>query len=323
MKNKGKIILFYGLIFFLLLDNVYAWKNGSYIDEGIYDVVDDYGTHDWIADAVLQKLIDNTEFDWSWLSDRKWELFIGTEAPDNSAAYIYQDSEIIYGFGDTTLHHVYLFENGEINEDDAALRAKWCMDWAGIKYRNGDYNASAFYIGAMTHYIADCSMYAHIAENNVAPYYINFDQWHSTIEGYVQSRTNEYYNHGKFFHIFEMEFKPIKAYDACIMVARDTYFDLTPSDTTIRNTYWMHSNFFNGWKLSYDSRSTDTTIHQLYYNRIEESLNYAIEQCVNAILFEFEVELITEGLSQIEIILILVISLLGLGFAGFIKKKTG
>lgn len=56
----------------------------------------------------------------------------------------------------------------------------------------------------------------------------------------------------------------------------------------------MHNNFFSGWKTSYSARSSDTQLHQEYYNRIEESLNLAIKGCADAISYELGYEPINE-----------------------------
>ncbi|MHA1619546.1 MAG: hypothetical protein ACTSVZ_09700, partial [Promethearchaeota archaeon] len=63
---------------------VNAWSNGSYADDPQdYDYEKDYGTHDWIADAALDYLIDHNVSQWNWLDSRREIFYVGTEAPDN------------------------------------------------------------------------------------------------------------------------------------------------------------------------------------------------------------------------------------------------
>jgi len=292
MKSSKSLCLLLGfLIFLTFLNYGNAWNNGNsgsayaytYIN---YDYEDNYGTHDWIADAALNALLNLNESKWNWLELRKEIYFVGTEAPDNSGVNMTLNGEIIEGFGDTTYHHIYFFENGTIshNEDDSAIRAKLCGDLADSCIEEEKLDQAAFYLGAMTHYIADVSMYAHVAENNVPPHNVDFDEHHSTIEGYVQTRTNEYDNMEEFFKIFSVNIDNKKPYDVAIDLAWDTYYDPNPSESTIRNALWLHNNFFS-WtgKLTYAQRIADSNItHQLYYDRIEQNLNNAIESCASA-----------------------------------------
>jgi hypothetical protein len=289
MKNMKTLILTIG-IFILISPITYciAWNNGNsgsaYADNDVsYSYDDNFGTHDWIANAALDKLWANNQTKWQWLKARKTIYLVGTEAPDNSGVQMTLDGTLISGFGDTTYHHIYFNEDGTVIEEDAALRTKTNGDLADARIDEGKLEQAAFYLGAMTHYIADMSMYAHVAENNVPPYNINFDEHHSTVEGYVQTRTNEYNDQEDFFKFSIFTIGSKKPYNACLDLAWDTYKDPTPSAATTRDAKWMHDNFFTGWKQTYTTRADDTATHQLYYNRVEESLNLAIQACINAI----------------------------------------
>lgn len=263
-----------------------AWKNGSYADNEIdYDISTDFGTHDWIAISALNILKQHNITNWGWLEDRKDIYLLGTEYPDNAGASTILDGEIIEGFGDTTWHHVYLdWDSGAIVEDDSALRAKAMADLADVKVYEGKFDQAALYLGAMTHYISDLSMFANVAENNVAPHYLDFDYInrnspdeiyvHGIVESRVQSRTNEYDDMEEFFIINNIAVCSKKPYDAAIDLAWDTFKD---SDGTY-NAVWMRLNFFIDWATSRYSETNSTKIQ--YYNRIEENLNNAIEACV-------------------------------------------
>lgn len=292
LKPVKVLSLTFGIIIisFLPIGFVSGWGNGksgcSYANDNLsYDYDCNFGTHDWIAKSALNALIEDNSSKWSWLSDREKIYLVGTEAPDNSGVNMTLDGVTVEGFGDNTYHHIYFNEDGTIknNEDDAALRAKSCGDLADMYGTDDKLDLAAFYLGAMVHYIGDLSMYAHVADNNTDPHYMDFATHHSTIEGYVQTRSNEYDNITQFFQISSFSIGSKKPYDAAISLAWDTYKDPNPSESTIRDAVWLHNNHFTGWKQTFSTRDDDTVTHQLYYDRIEENLNNAIQVSAAAI----------------------------------------
>ncbi|MHA1272768.1 MAG: hypothetical protein ACTSQS_04975 [Promethearchaeota archaeon] len=322
--RKFKLIF---LIFFLIylyapFFQVLAWKNSSYAYNNIdYSYEDDYGTHDLLADAALQALLEDDESSWTWLNDpnRKKIFLLGTEAPDNSKVKVTLDGKEVEGFGDTTKHHIYFNQDGTIsnNEDDSALRAKSCGDLADSYIEDNKFDLAAFYLGAMTHYIADMSIYAHVAENNVDPYYTDFDEHHSEVEAYVLSRTNNYQDMEEFFKIddnikIDSDLKP---YDAAKNLAWNTFKDPNPSESITRDAKWLNDNFFTDWADKYEDRDDESATRQLYYDRIEENLNNAIEAIASAMAYvggiknatpsySISIVLIISGLSILSLILI-------------------
>ncbi len=269
---------------------VVAWNNGSYAyDPQDYDYETDYGTHDWIADAALNYLIDHNASQWNWLDSRREIFYVGTEAPDNSGIDIILDGINVTGFGDKSLHHIYFYENGTVfaNEDDSAIRAKWCGDWANVHIGDEKWDLAAYYLGAMTHYIADVTMFAHVAPNNVAPHFLYFDEHHSTVEGYVNTRTDKVNDPEEFIRFnLNSSISPISPYDVAITCAWDTYMDPTPSGSVARGSVWMHENFFTGWALTTEARDSETnTTMTDYYDRIEENLHMAIESNIGAMRY--------------------------------------
>ncbi len=297
VDKMKKLKFIFGLMFLFLMiplnmisPNGTAWNNGdggsgqsTFADNSTnYNYDYHYGTHDWIAHAALNALVSDNIVRWQWLETRKWIYFVGTEAPDNSKVNMTLDGDVIEGFGDTTWHHVYFNQDGTIsnNEDDSALRAKSMGDLANARINDGKYDQAAFYLGAMTHYIADLSMFAHVAENNVAPHFRDFDTHHSTIEGYVQTRTNDHTNMEEFFQISSFSIGSKKPYNSAKDLAWDTYNDST--NGYAHNAVWLHDNHFTGWVQTYAARSGDTQMHQDYYDRIETNLNNAISACASA-----------------------------------------
>lgn len=296
MKVKARKFwsrLFIGTLFAIIfLSNtlyVNAWNNGSYAyNKTDYDYENDYATHDWIAEYALDKLMETSSSDWEWLNepDLKKIYLLGTEAPDNSGVETTLDGEIIEGFGDKSKHHIYFYENGEVLEDDAALLAKKWGNLADARYEEGKKEQAAFYLGAMTHYIADMSMYAHIAQNYEDETFddVDFDEHHSTLEGYVGTRTNDYEKRDEFFKLGNVEITDEKRpYDIAVDMAWETYRD--ESNNGDHDALWLHENFFTGWAANYDKRSEDNVTQRAYYNRIETLLTKAVEASASAMAY--------------------------------------
>lgn len=128
----------------LLCPATQGWSNGGYSA----DPEDpDYGTHDWIADRALElQIADVSHFSTTYHDS----YLIGTEAPDNPE-YI----------GDSTNHHVYYYSGGSVQDDVSAIRAQAMYDSALSRLTAGDYVIAAYYMGAMTHYIADVGVFGH------------------------------------------------------------------------------------------------------------------------------------------------------------------
>ncbi len=258
-----------------------GWGNKSYADNAAsYSYSSHYGTHDWVAEAALDGLVAVDAGNWNWLVDRKAIFLVGTEAPDNSGVSMTLDGTSVSGFGDTASHHIYYNTDGTVanNEDDAAVRAKFCGDSADAAMDAQKRDLAAFYLGAMTHYIADQGVYAHVAENDVAPDYINFDTYHSTFEDRVATRTNNHDDRQEFFQIFTFTVGSKAPYDAAVELGWDTYKD--PS--TSHGAVWLHTNWFSTWASNYAARAGESSTHQSYYNRVEQNLNNAISACAAA-----------------------------------------
>jgi len=328
--RRFKILLFIIGLMFLVSPYSYgtAWSNGSYAyNQNDYDYETDYGTHDWIAEGALEVLIQFDSDQWKWLEYRETIFLVGTEAPDNSGVSMVLDGQTLSGFGDTTYHHVYYEEDGSIknNEDNSALRAKWCGDWADASIESGKLDQAAFYFGAMTHYIADLTMYAHVADNYVPPHNLYFDEHHSTVESRVQSRTNEYDDREDFFQYSQITVGRKKPYDAAIDVGWETYKDPTPSEAISRDALWLHSNFFSDWSLTYAQRQSETNeTKTFYYDRMEECLNNAIEACASAMNYigGAEAPLYTFPSYPMTILLLITsIALIGIVYNEMRKKK--
>jgi hypothetical protein len=283
-KLNTKIIILALLLILTIIPYSKAWNNGdggtgefTYASDFVdYNFDYHYGTHDWIADLALEILSNNNTSAWQWLRDYETIYYLGTEAPDNSGIDIILNGTALTGFGDKTYHHIYFNADGTILEDNSAVRAKWCGDHADVALTDGNFQVAAYYLGAMTHYIADMSMFSHVMDNTET---INYDAHHSTIEGYVQTRTNEVDDKMGFFLIDTSEDviskKPFNA-------AIDT------ANLTAGEADYLHNNHFTGWKQTYSARSIDTVAHQNYYSKMEDLLQNGIEEIASAIQYVSE-----------------------------------
>jgi len=135
----------------LLSPGADGWSNGGYSADPENP---DYGTHDWIADKALAlQTVDVSHFKTTYHDFKTTyhdSYLIGTEAPDNPE-YI----------GDSVNHHVYYYSNGAVQSDVSADRAKAMYDSALLRLTVGDFEIAAYYMGAMTHYIADVGVFGH------------------------------------------------------------------------------------------------------------------------------------------------------------------
>jgi len=146
-----------------------AWSNGGYSSDPDNP---DYGTHDWIAD----KAIAIQTMDASFLKTTYHARFLlGTEAPDNSA-YI----------GDGTNHHVYYYSSGDLQDGKSAIRASQMYQIALGYLSSQDLGNAAYYIGAMTHYVADVGVFGHTMGSGTD---WGAEDHHSDYENAIQSMT--------------------------------------------------------------------------------------------------------------------------------------
>lgn len=234
---------------------VFGWSNGGYSDDPSNPK---YGTHDWIAEHALDWL--PIEEKWFIVKNLSAYLY-GTELPDNG---IVPD-----GIGDKTLHHVYYFSNGSVQDDASAVRAREEYDKAFELFKCGNLANASLRLGIMTHYIADLAVFGHV----MAP----GTEWgdethHEDYENYVLTRTNIYDDEFNIFLSFDGELSQISAYEAALALAYDTTFDVDGDLTCV----WMDQNY--DW--------SDPT----FKNRCGESLNLAVNLIAD-VLHTFYLEL--------------------------------
>ena len=219
-----------------------CWSNGGYSSDPSSPK---YGTHDWIAEHALDWLPSEVK---GWILANKNLYLYGTELPDNGQA---PD-----GIGDTWLHHIYFDADGGLIDDSSARRANATYQQALSYMLMGDLTSAAKYAGAMTHYISDVAVFAHVMGKKT-PW--GEEEHHSDYEQYVNDKTQSYYSDFNVYLKFDGALEIITAYDAAVRLAYDTTFDASGRNLTC---VWMDKNY--DWSNS------------IFRDRAGESLNYAV-----------------------------------------------
>jgi len=170
-------IIFIGM--FLSIDIAHGWRNNhvncsSPISWEVYKKGDHYGTHDWIADFALEKLIPYLVGNWIdfWTVERERIYLYATEGPDNGDIfYITKSGQKISGEENVRRHHIHW--KGAPDDFSEERTGEPAAYWAGEMARRsigalktGECELAAFYLGQMTHYIADVSSIVHVISDS-------------------------------------------------------------------------------------------------------------------------------------------------------------
>ncbi len=190
-----------------------AWSNGGY---SAYPDDPDYGTHDWIADMALALQSEDASF---LQTTYHTDYLLGTEAPDNPDF-----------IGDSVNHHVYYYASGTLQDDASADRASVMYDLALERLESGDFSVAAYYIGAMTHYIADVGVFGHTMGA--------YTDWgtevhHADYEGEFETMLDTLTPPS------DITLGDLSAYDVTVALARDITF----GESDIQANVWMDTNY--------------------------------------------------------------------------------
>ncbi|MEM2945116.1 MAG: zinc dependent phospholipase C family protein [Thermoproteota archaeon] len=224
-----------------LCSTSYAWSNGGSSDDPSSPK---YGTHDWIAQHALDWLPD---YEKGFIISNLAAYLYGSELPDNSTA---PD-----GIGDTSLHHVYYHADRSLQDDASAKRAQEEFEKAVSLYLSGEVSGTVKRLGAMTHYVSDMAVFAHVMGSSTD---WGNEKHHSDYEDYVNRRTSSYNSEFNVFLSFDGVLDTISAYNATLRLAFDTTFDIDGGLTCV----WMDRNY--DWN------------NPVFRNRCGESLNLAV-----------------------------------------------
>ncbi|MEM3459032.1 MAG: zinc dependent phospholipase C family protein [Candidatus Bathyarchaeia archaeon] len=237
----------------------HCWSNGGYSATPEHP---DYGTHDWIAQHVLDWLPNEEK---QYILDNLATYLYGTELPDNGNA---PD-----GIGDTTTHHVYYWANRSMQDDAAAVRAQTEYNNAVNYMRTGNIAMAVKTLGIMSHYIVDVGVFGHVMGSGTD---WGSETHHSDYETYVNERTNAYNDEFNAFLSFDGALESISAYNATLTLAHDTTFDANGNLTCV----WMDQNY--NWN------------NLTFRNRCGESLNLAVNLIADVLHTFYASEIVSE-----------------------------
>lgn len=242
-----------------------------------------YGTHDWIAQHAL---------DWLPTIEKQYIL-------DNFAQYLYGTELPDYGIGDRSKHHVYYFANHSLQEDDSAVRAQEEYLKAVNFVLAGDLANASKTLGIMSHYISDLAVFGHVMGTTT--------EWgdelhHTDYEEYVNGRTSVCEDEFNAYLVFDGVLSNISAYDAALMLANDTTFDID-GDLTCT---WMDQNY--NW--------SDTT----FRNRCGESINLAVNLLADVLHTFYTIEVIPEFSPSMMLLLFMAVTTLTALFLSWRKR---
>ena len=136
------------------------WKNGG-TSTGVSTVK--FGTHDWILWKGY--LLAKDDVDLAWLNSQRHYAFFGTEAPDLGKSKLQKSfrNQIDGNYRDTSPCHCILYnDNEEMFQPFAANRVEAEFAKAKAAIEDENWRLAAFYVGAMSHYIADLSQFMHL-----------------------------------------------------------------------------------------------------------------------------------------------------------------
>ena len=261
ISSRNHVTFFFLLLLVLsatVTSKVSAWSNGGYSSDPSNP---DYGTHDWIAQHVLDWLPDAEK---QYITDNLATYLYGTELPDNAGA---ED-----GIGDTFNHHNYYSSGGVMTDDAAAVRASEVYGETLTFLVAGDLANAAKHAGIMIHYIADVAVFGHVMGSGTD---WGAEEHHSDYETYVNQRTSSYDVDFNSYLSFDGSLTNISAYDAAKDLAYDTTFDVDGDLTCV----WMDQNY--DWS------------NPTFRDRCGESLNLAVNYIAD-VLHTLYVEATTE-----------------------------
>ncbi|MFW9988195.1 MAG: hypothetical protein ACFFC3_06025, partial [Candidatus Odinarchaeota archaeon] len=295
-----------------------AWKNKNNDDPSrattsweSYSRDNHYATHDWIAEIALMKIKndpkwitkDGQEF---WTDKRITIYLFGTEGPDFSDIIFYDFKGLpIIGMGDPTFHSVR-FDNttqayikmdirDALNGITDVLNGKKTQkkEWEGLTtvLAKGDCDAAAFYMGMLSHYIADLGCFPHtISMDNAhhANYEIKIAERTDCAVGLKHNTFTESARY-ECFHInlaFPLKTLITSPTALALKLAYDTRFGAKTTRGEC-DAEWMEGMLYNINWINIDDDSWRYWAHNdneyKFLNRVEKSLQHSVEAVANAL----------------------------------------
>ncbi len=282
-KNSiKKYCVLVGILSFLALNNgyVFSWSNGGDSSDAFNPRL---GTHDRICMEAI-KLLKNSAAPagaWQWLENNENFFFLGSEAPDRVQvsncfdgvdSFDFSDEEK-EDFGDTIKHHIFFEEdNTTVCDDAAAERAEEEFEKALEAMGRCEYRRAAFFAGAMTHYIADPGVFAHVFDDDACFHKVfDIEEWpcHGDYENWIEEMLATDWNYFAFLPCEGLE--PVSAYQASVNVGSITDGgNFNSGGGWTRDCIWMLNHCYD-WD-SYD-----------FYLSVSDSLSRSAHMCAAAL----------------------------------------
>jgi enamine deaminase RidA (YjgF/YER057c/UK114 family) len=221
---RSRILLASSLVltFLALTHPAWAWSNGGFSADPNNPK---YGTHDWIAERALDWIPSGEK---ALILTYRAAYLYGTELPDNNQA--------ADGIGDTVKHHIYYRATGALQDDAAAVRARDMQNQAVAALQIQDYALAAKWTGAMTHYVDDVAVFAHVMGSGTD--WVS-EHHHQDYEDHVQDLTKSPAA-ATIPLAFDGTLTAASPYDAALKLARDTTFDVSGAG---RTATWMDQHY--------------------------------------------------------------------------------
>lgn len=251
----------------LLTITAYAWTNGigSPNTDPNNPII---GTHDRMLNRAIEMLPTNLQ--------AKIDIIAadyGSEMPDFNST----ECNCIYGIGDQGYHQVYYHKDGTLQQDSSARRAQEEYDLAMTYFNAGDKYNFSLHVGAMSHYIADVSNFAHTMgplsdwgnEGNII---------HGAYENFVSDAHVKFFNNTSIK--FDGTYSLISAYEATLNSANDTTFD-NKFGSGLYTNVWMDNSVNNSLGSSINLSYIDADPRLIV--RTSQSLNYNVNLIADVI----------------------------------------
>jgi len=255
----------------IVLPGAQAWGNGGYSADPSNP---DYGMHDWIA----EKALDMQSLDATFLKTTyHTEYLYGTEWPDNTS-----------NIGDAFNHHVYYFATGVLQDDISAVRAQAMYNQALTYPASSDYRNAAYYIGAMTHYVADVGVFGHTmgaaTDWGAEVHHSDYETWFNSNIGSLTTPTG--------ISLFDFD-----ARSATLSLAFNITFGVGP----IKANIWMDANY--NWADSVFKSSALASLNESV-EAVAAALNHLLIEA-GQIIPEFSSPASMVGVAVIMVVMIL------------------
>jgi len=297
-----------------------GWGNGAAVSDYnpySYSFNFHYATHDWIPESALEILfqkLSGGEKGYAFVQDLhnnidnyKNYFLLGTEIPDrrynHGAIFSIKTKCGLIRHDDVTQNKHQLRFTGNMLQSDRpsqflCIEAKRMGDSVVKAFGERDCQKAAFFLGCMSHYIADATFYTHL---------INNENSHTSYLNKVQSITKTRYSYAdikrqlEFFNIiesydsFHSNIKK-KPYDSAYLAGLDTrygnYYLQSFTSTQYENAEWLDfyapsgsdPKFWNLPGFNPINRPTSGNAKK-YFDTVEHNLNTAIYYTAAAINF--------------------------------------